>query len=62
MDLLNDNSPTKLNAKAVASLKSGTVTLPASFNFVPGPALTQDLKEQLETSLNEFQGTFSGLI
>jgi hypothetical protein len=30
VDLLNDNSPTKLNEKAVASLKSGAVTLPSS--------------------------------
>jgi hypothetical protein len=61
VDLLNDNSPTKLNAKAVASLKSGAVTLPSSFNFVPSPALTQDLKEQIETSLNDFQRYLSSL-
>lgn len=61
VDLLNDNSPTKLNAKAVASLKSGSVTLPSSINFVPGPALTQDLKQQLEISLNEFQRYLASL-
>ena len=61
VDLLNDNSPTKLNAKAVASLKSGAVTLPSSFNFLPSPALTQDLKEQIESSLNDFQRYLASL-
>ena len=61
VDLLNNNSPTKLNAQAVASLKSGTVTLPSSFHFVPGPALTPDLQEQLEASLKEFQRYLAAL-
>jgi hypothetical protein len=54
VDLLNDNSPTKLNAKALASLKSGTVTLP-SLNFIPSSALTPDLESQLERTLIAFQ-------
>jgi hypothetical protein len=54
VDLLNDNSPTKLNAKAMANLKSGTVTLP-SFSFVPSSTLTPELKTELETSLISFR-------
>src|SRR5262249_51803207 len=34
VDLLNENSPTKLNAQAIANLKSGKVALPG-FTFVP---------------------------
>src|SRR5216684_5126070 len=37
VDLLNENSPTKLKAQAIESLKSGSVTLP-SFSFVPNSA------------------------
>lgn len=54
VELLNDNSPTKLNAKAVANLKSGTVILP-SFGFVPSSSLTSELKAELESSLASFQ-------
>jgi hypothetical protein len=54
VELLNDNSPTKLNAKAVANLKSGTVTLP-SFSFVPSSTLTPELKTELESSLTSFR-------
>jgi hypothetical protein len=54
VDLLNDNSPTKLNSKAADSLKSGAVTLPTSFNFVPSPALTEDLKQKIGSSLKNF--------
>jgi hypothetical protein len=54
VDLLNDNSPTKLNAKAMTNLKSGTVTLP-SFSFVPSSSLTSDLKGELESSLTSFR-------
>jgi len=62
VDLLNDNSPTKLNRKAIDSLKSGDVTLPASsFNFIPSPALSQDVKAQIETSLNRFRTYFASL-
>lgn len=61
VDLLNDNSPTKLNAKAMANLKSGTVILPSSFNFVPSKALTPELKSELERSLTSFQSYMGGL-
>ena len=54
VDLLSDNSPTKLNAKAVANLKSGTVILP-SFSFVPSSTLTPELKTELESSLTSFR-------
>lgn len=54
VDLLDANSPTKLNAKAKDSLKSGAATLP-SFSFVPSTALTPALKTELETSLKAFQ-------
>ena len=63
VDLLNDNSPTKLNNKAVANLKSGDVTLPSSssFNFVPSPALSEDLKTQLNKSLSGFRTYLSSI-
>src|SRR5215469_10170391 len=61
VDLLNDNSPTKLNPKAVASLKSGDVTLPSTFDFVPSSDLTPYLKQQLEASLNDFQRYMASL-
>src|SRR5215831_6509721 len=61
VDLLNDNSPTKLNPKAVASLKSGDITLPSTFEFLPSSDLTPDLKKQLETSLNDFQRYMASL-
>jgi hypothetical protein len=54
VDLLNDNSPTKLNRTAVTNLKSGTVTLP-SFSFVPSSSLTSELKTELENSLTSFR-------
>lgn len=54
VELLNENSPTKLNAQAVANLKSGTVTLPG-FNFTPSAALTPGLQKSLETSLQKFK-------
>jgi hypothetical protein len=54
VDLLNDNSPTKLNAKAMANLKSGAVTLP-SFRFVPSSELTPELKTELESTLTSFR-------
>src|SRR5215469_6869999 len=54
VDLLSENSPTKLNAKAIRTLKSGEITLP-SFRFVPSAALTPVLQAQLEKSLREFQ-------
>jgi hypothetical protein len=60
VDLLNDNSPTKLNAKAKESLRSGATTLP-SFRFVPSSALTPDLQGNLEASLEDFQKYLVGL-
>ena len=54
VDLLNENSPTKLNPQAIKNLKSGSVTLP-SFNFVPSTALTPALKQTLQTSLEDFK-------
>ena len=51
VDLLNENSPTKLNAQAIESLKSGSVTLP-SFSF---SGLTPELKQTLESSLEDFK-------
>lgn len=54
VDLLNENSPTKLNAQAIKNLKSGSVTLPA-FNFVATGALTPELQRTLESSLQEFK-------
>jgi hypothetical protein len=60
VDLLNDNSPTKLNAKAVTNLKSGTVTLP-SFSFVPSSSLTSELKTELESSLTSFRSYMAKL-
>lgn len=53
VDLLNDNSPTKLNSQAMANLKSGKATL--GFTFVPSSALTPDLQKSLETSLENFK-------
>jgi hypothetical protein len=60
VDLLNDNSPTKLNAQAMASLKSGKVTL-SGFSFVPSSALTPDLQKDLETSLGNFKAYLTKL-
>jgi hypothetical protein len=60
VDLLNENSPTKLNAKAIESLKSGAITLP-SFKFVSSEALTPGLKAQLEKSLHDFQEYLANL-
>lgn len=54
VDLLNENSPTKLNAQAIQNLKSGAITL-AGFNFVPSDALTPDLQRSLENSLQSFK-------
>lgn len=54
VELLNENSPTKLNAEAVANLKSGKATL-SGFTFVPTAALTPDLQKALETSLQRFK-------
>jgi hypothetical protein len=54
VDLLNENAPTKLNARAMANLKSGTVTL-SGFSFVPSSALTPELQKNLETSLQNFK-------
>jgi hypothetical protein len=54
VDLLNENSPTKLNIQALKSLKSGSVTLP-SFSFVPSSALTPALKQTLEKLLENFK-------
>lgn len=54
VDLLNENSPTKLNEQAIKNLKSGSVTLP-SFSFVPTAALTPELQRSLEASLQDFK-------
>ncbi len=54
VDLLNENSPTKLNAQAIKSLKSGAITL-SGFSFVPSSALTPELQRALETSLQNFK-------
>jgi hypothetical protein len=54
VDLLNENSPTKLNPQAIKNLKSGAVTLP-SFSFVSSNALTPALKQTLEKSLEDFK-------
>ena len=54
VDLLNENSPTKLNTKAIQNLKSGAVTL-SGFSFAPSSALTPDLQRTLETSLQNFK-------
>jgi len=54
VDLLNENSPTKLNAQAIQSLKSGAITL-SGFSFVPSSALTPELQRTLETSLQNFK-------
>jgi len=54
VDLLNENSPTKLNAQAIANLKSGKVTL-SVFSFTPSSALTPELQRNLETSFQNFK-------
>lgn len=54
VDLLNENSPTKLNTQAIKNLKSGAITL-SGFNFVPSSALTPELQRTLETSLQNFK-------
>ncbi len=56
VDLLNENSPTKLNAQAIANLKSGKVTLPG-FSFIPSAALTPELQKTLEISLQNFKAS-----
>jgi hypothetical protein len=48
-------------AQCESSGEPEILTLPSSFNFVPSPALTQDLKEQIETSLNDFQRHLASL-
>jgi hypothetical protein len=60
VDLLNENSPTKLNPQAIKNLKSGSVTLP-SFSFVPSSALTPALKQTLERSLEDFKKYLANL-
>ncbi len=60
VDLLNRSSPVQLNPKAMASLKSGTVTLP-SINFVASNALSAALKTQLESALKGFQAYMTHL-
>jgi hypothetical protein len=54
VDLLDENSPTKLNAQAIQKLKSGAITL-SGFSFVPSSALTPELRQSLETSLQNFK-------
>jgi hypothetical protein len=54
VDLLNQNSPIKLDIQTVEHLKSGDIAL-SGFQFVPSSALTPALKQQLETSLNRFK-------
>lgn len=54
VDLLNENSPTKLNGEAIQSLKSGKITL-AGFSFVGSSALTPELQQSLKTSLQNFK-------
>jgi len=51
VDLLNENSPTKLNAQAIQSLKSGDVTLPA-FSF---SGLTPELTQAVASYLEDFK-------
>jgi hypothetical protein len=60
VDLLNENSPTKLSPAAVASLKSGKATL-SGFSFSPSSDLTPDLQKSLETSLGGFQKYLAAL-
>lgn len=55
VDLLNENSPTKLNSQAIQKLKSGAITL-SGFSFVPSSALTPELQRSLEASLQNFKG------
>lgn len=54
VDMLNENSPTKLNPEAIQKLKSGAITL-SGFNFVPSSVLTPELQRGLETSLQNFK-------
>jgi hypothetical protein len=54
VDLLNQNSPIKLDARTIECLKSGDIAL-SGFQFVPSRALTPALKQELETSLNRFK-------
>jgi hypothetical protein len=54
VDLLNENSPTKLNARAIQDLKSGAITL-SGFSFVPSDALTPSLQRTLESSFGNFR-------
>jgi hypothetical protein len=46
VDLLNQNSPTRLNAQAIEHLKSGAITL-SGFSFVPSSVLTPELQKTL---------------
>ena len=54
VELLDENSSTKLSAEAIANLKSGKTTL-AGFSFVPSAALTPTLQKTLEGSLEKFK-------
>jgi hypothetical protein len=54
VDLLNENSPTKLNPEAIQKLKSGAITL-SGFSFVPSTVLTPELQGTLETELKNFK-------
>jgi hypothetical protein len=60
VDLLNENSPIKLDAGTVERLKSGAITL-SGFQFVSSRALTPALKGQLEASLSEFKAYLTKL-
>jgi hypothetical protein len=59
VDLLSENSPTKLNPKAIKNLKSGLVTLP-SLRFVGSP-LAPELKQTLQGSVDDFRSYLSKL-
>jgi hypothetical protein len=54
VDLLDENSPIKLKPEAIKKLKSGEITL-SGFSFVPSSALTPELQQELETSLEKFK-------
>jgi hypothetical protein len=54
VDLLDKNSPTKLKPEAIKKLKSGEITL-SGFSFVPSSALTPELQQKLEASLEKFK-------
>jgi len=54
VDLLSENSPTKLNARAIEGLKSGSVTLP-TFNFVSDGSLPDEMKQTLAAALQDFK-------